>query len=116
MAKIPENIFRIPELVLEEEEPPPLWVVRLGATSGGREVRSGSCANCRAKWLMCNFYIELLMCHHLNHSLNILSKSTRSLRVDGNVPYLIHDVVKHIKLLILHGRFKQVPLISRNGV
>jgi hypothetical protein len=46
--------------------------------------------------------VKFLMCHHLNHALNIGSKSTRSLRVYGNVPYLIHDVVKHIKPLMLH--------------
>jgi hypothetical protein len=58
--------------------------------------------NCRAKQLMCNILIELLKCHHLNHALNIWSKSTRYLWVDDNVPYLIHDVVKHIKPLMLY--------------
>jgi hypothetical protein len=56
------------------------------------------------------------MHHNLNHALNVGSKSTRSLRVDGNIPYLIHDVVKHIKPLMLHERIKQVLLIGWNGV
>jgi hypothetical protein len=34
------NIFKKPEFELEEEEAPPLWVVRVGATvGGGEEVR-----------------------------------------------------------------------------
>jgi hypothetical protein len=37
MAKIPQNIFSIPELCAEEEEAPPLWVEREGATVGGGE-------------------------------------------------------------------------------
>jgi hypothetical protein len=37
MAKIPINIFRIPELGREMEEAPPLWVVQVGATVGGGE-------------------------------------------------------------------------------
>jgi hypothetical protein len=35
MAKIPQNIFKKPELELEEEEAPPLRVVRVGATFRG---------------------------------------------------------------------------------
>jgi hypothetical protein len=58
--------------------------------------------NCGAKRLMCNVLVKFLMSHHLNHALNVGSKSTRSLRVYGNVPYLIHDVVKHIKPFMLH--------------
>jgi hypothetical protein len=38
IAKIPQNIFKKPELELEEEEAPPLQVVRIGVTSGGGEV------------------------------------------------------------------------------
>jgi hypothetical protein len=56
------------------------------------------------------------MSHNLNHALNVESKSTRSLRVDGYVPYLIHDVVKHIKPLMLHERVKQVSLMGWNGI
>jgi hypothetical protein len=37
MVKIPRNIFKKPELELEEEEAPPLWVVRVGAIAGGGE-------------------------------------------------------------------------------
>jgi hypothetical protein len=32
--------------------------------------------HCGAKRLMCDILIELLMCHHLNHALNIRCKST----------------------------------------
>jgi hypothetical protein len=59
-----------------------------------------------AKWLMCDILVKSLMCHHLSHALNVGSKSTRSLRVGGNVSYLIHDVLKYIKLLMLHERIK----------
>jgi hypothetical protein len=38
IAKIPRNIFKKPELKLEEEEASPLRVVRVGATFGGGEV------------------------------------------------------------------------------
>jgi hypothetical protein len=38
MAKIPQNIFKKLDLELEEEEEaPPLRVVRVGATTGGGE-------------------------------------------------------------------------------
>jgi hypothetical protein len=37
MVKIPQNIFKKPELELEEEEAPPLRVMRVGATAGGGE-------------------------------------------------------------------------------
>jgi hypothetical protein len=36
-TKIPRNIFKKPELALEEEEVPPLWVVREEATAGEGE-------------------------------------------------------------------------------
>jgi hypothetical protein len=54
------------------------------------------------KWVMCDILIELLMCHHLNHVLNIGCKSTQYERVGGNVLNLIHDVLKHIKSLMLN--------------
>jgi hypothetical protein len=38
MAKIPLNIFSIPELYEEEKKAPPLWVVRAGATTGVEEL------------------------------------------------------------------------------
>jgi hypothetical protein len=56
----------------------------------------------RAKRVMSNILVEPLMSHYLNHVLNIGSKSTRSSRVGGDVPNLIHDVLKHIEPLILH--------------
>jgi hypothetical protein len=37
MVKIPQNIFKIPKLALEEDEAPPLWVVREGVTAGEEE-------------------------------------------------------------------------------
>jgi hypothetical protein len=33
--------------------------------------------NCRAKRLMCNIIVKFLMCHHLNHALNVGSKATK---------------------------------------
>jgi hypothetical protein len=72
--------------------------------------------NSRVKRLMCHILIELLMSHHLDHAHNIRSESTRSLRVYSNVPYLIDDVVKGIKVLILHNSIKKVPLIGRYGI
>jgi hypothetical protein len=65
---------------------------------------------------MYHILIELLMSHHLDHAHNIRSKSTRSLRVDSNVPYLINDVVKGIKVLILHDSIKKVPLIGQYSI
>jgi hypothetical protein len=38
MVKIPLNIFSITELCEEEEEAPPLRVVRAGATAGAEEL------------------------------------------------------------------------------
>jgi hypothetical protein len=58
--------------------------------------------DCGVKQLMCNILVKFLMCHHLNHALNVGSKSTRLLRVYDNVLYIVHHVVKHIKLLMLH--------------
>jgi hypothetical protein len=72
--------------------------------------------NSRAKRLTCHILIEPLMSHQLNHAHNIRSESTRSLRVHSNVPYLIDDVVKGIKVLILHGSIKKIPLIGRYGI
>jgi hypothetical protein len=117
IAKIPHNIFKKPELELEEEEAPPPWVVRVGATSKGEEWRwKGGLGTVGRKRLMCHILIEPLMCHHLDHAHNLRSESTRSLRVDSNVPYLINDVVEGIKVLILHDSIKKVPLIGRYGI
>jgi hypothetical protein len=57
---------------------------------------------CGAKRVMPHILLELLMCHHLNHVLNIGCKSTQSELVGGNVPNLIYNVLKHIKPLMLH--------------
>jgi hypothetical protein len=72
--------------------------------------------NYRAKGLRCRILIEPLMCHHLDHAYNIRSESTRSLRDDNNVLYLINDVVKDNKVLILHDSIKKVPLIGQYGI
>jgi hypothetical protein len=65
---------------------------------------------------MCHILIEPFMIHHLDHAYDIESKSTRSERVDGYVPNLIHDIVKDIKVLILHEGVMEVPLIGRYGI
>jgi hypothetical protein len=75
-------------------------------------VVSWTLQNCRAKRLMCCILVEPLMCHHPNHAHNVRSKSTRSLGVGSNVPYLINHVVKSIKALILHYSIKYVPLVG----
>jgi hypothetical protein len=121
-------------VVHDKDTPKHLQEVRVGARGGGGTTTVGSASrshswrrgrsvispwilrNYGAKRLMCNILAKFLICHNLNHVLNVGSKSTRSLRVDGNVLYLIHDVVKHIKPLMLHEHIKQVPLIGRNGV
>jgi hypothetical protein len=72
--------------------------------------------NSRAKWLMCYILIEPLMGHRLDHAHDIRGKSTQSKMVDGYIPYLIHNVIKHIKPLKFHESIKQVPLIGWNGV
>jgi hypothetical protein len=61
-----------------------------------------SLGNSRAKRLMCHFLIEPFMSYCLDNAHDIGSKSTRSERVDGYLPNLIHYVVKDIKVLILH--------------
>jgi hypothetical protein len=71
-----------------------------------RVMSSWILGNCWMKRLICSILVELLMDHHLNHALNIRSKSARSLRVGGIVPYLIHYVVEHIKPLMLHEQLK----------
>jgi hypothetical protein len=62
--------------------------------------------NCMVKRLMCYILVEPHMCQHLNHAHNVQSKSTRSLRIDGNVPNIINNVVKHIESLKLHEYIK----------
>jgi hypothetical protein len=55
---------------------------------------------------MCNILIKSLMCHNLNHALNVWSKYTRPQRVDGDVSNHIDYVVERIKLIVLHECFK----------
>jgi hypothetical protein len=50
-----------------------------------------------AKWLMCYILVELIPGHHLNHVLNIGSKSTWSQWLGGDVLNLIHNVLKNIE-------------------
>jgi hypothetical protein len=69
--------------------------------------------HCGAEWLKLDILVELLMCHHLNHELDVWSKSTRSSRVCGNVAYLIHNVLKNIRVHELHESIQQVSLIGR---
>jgi hypothetical protein len=52
--------------------------------------------NCGAKRLMSDILVELLIGHHLKHVLNVGSKSTRSLRVGGYVPWEMYiGVISH---------------------
>jgi hypothetical protein len=99
MAKIPQNIFEMPELALEVEG---------GAGRSHNWSRRAFMMSpwilehCVAKRVMPHILVEFLICHHLNHVLNIGSKSTRSERVGGVVQNLINDVLKHIKSHMLH--------------
>jgi hypothetical protein len=72
--------------------------------------------HCRVKRVMMHILIELLLCHTLNHKLNVWSKATWSERVGGYVPYLVHNVLEDIKAHRLPESIQQVPLISRNGL
>jgi hypothetical protein len=78
-----------------EDTPEHLQEARVGATGGGGTTTVGSASrshswrrrrsevspwilgNGRAQWLMCNILVKFLMCHNLNHTLNVGSKSTR---------------------------------------
>jgi hypothetical protein len=62
---------------------------------------------------MLDILVELLMCHHLNHILNVWTKSTRSRRVGGDVPNLINNVLKNIKAHGLHESIQQISLMGR---
>jgi hypothetical protein len=62
---------------------------------------------------MLDILVELLMCHHLNHILNVRIKSTRSHRVGGNVPNLINNILKNIKAYGFHESIQQVLLIGQ---
>jgi hypothetical protein len=65
---------------------------------------------------MKHILVELLMCHILNHELNVWSKATGSERVGGSISYLIHNVLEDIEVHQLRESIQQVPLISRNGL
>jgi hypothetical protein len=69
-----------------------------------------------AKRLMSYNLIELLLGHHLNHVLNIRCKSTRSQWVGGDVPNLIHNILKNIKAHRPRESIKQVSLIGQNSL
>jgi hypothetical protein len=70
----------------------------------------------RVKRVMTHILVEVLLCHRLNHKLNVWNKVTGSERVGGFVLYLIHNVLKDIKAHRLHESIQQVPLISRNDL
>jgi hypothetical protein len=75
-------------------------VGRSGSKSGGASMMSPQIlSHCGAKWLMCYILVEFLLSHHLNHELNVWSKATRSELVGGDVPDLIHNVLKDVKAL-----------------
>jgi hypothetical protein len=71
---------------------------------------------CGAKRLILWILVELLLGHHLNHVLDVWSKSTRSQQVGCDVLDLIHDVLKDVEVHELHGSIQQVPLIMRNDI
>jgi hypothetical protein len=54
------------------------------------------------KWFMCDILIKLLMCYYLNHALNVWCRSTRSQRVGSDVPNLINNVLKDIKVHMIY--------------
>jgi hypothetical protein len=56
----------------------------------------------RVKRVMTHILVVLLLCHRLNHKLNVWSKATGSERVGGYVPYLIHNVLEDVKVHRLH--------------
>jgi hypothetical protein len=70
----------------------------------------------RMKRLMGDILHKVLVGHRLDHTHDVGRKYIRSERVDRDVPYLIHDVVKSVKILILHDGVQQVPLICQAGI
>jgi hypothetical protein len=69
--------------------------------------------HCGAIGVMMHILVELFLHHILNPVLNVWSKTTRSEWVGGYVPYLIHNILKHIEAHWLHESIQQVPLIRR---
>jgi hypothetical protein len=72
--------------------------------------------HCRMKRVMMHILVELLICHILNHELNVWRKATGSERVSDYVSYLIHNVLEDIEVHRLHESIQQVPLIGGNGL
>jgi hypothetical protein len=73
-------------------------VGRSGNRSGGASMMIPRIlGHCRVKRLILYILVELVMCHHLNHVLNIRCKSIRSQWVGDDVPNLIHNILKNIK-------------------
>jgi hypothetical protein len=98
---------------------------RGGTTTADSVSRSSRRTSTRSPWIlghyrtkrvMTHILVELLMCHRLNHELNVWSKTTGSKRVGGYVLYLIHNVLKDVEAHRLHESIQQVPLIDRNGL
>jgi hypothetical protein len=83
------------------------WGRRAG-TMSPRLLGHGETKRC-----MLDVLVELLMCHHLNHILNVWTKSTRSHRVGGDVPNLINNILKNIKAHGLHESMQQILLIGQ---
>jgi hypothetical protein len=66
----------------------------------------------RMKRRMLDILVQLLMCHHIIHILNVWTKSTRSCRIGGDVPNLINNILKDIKAHGLHESIQQVSLMA----
>jgi hypothetical protein len=82
-----------------------------GTTTVGSVRRSSRRTSTRSPWILGNYrakrvmtyiLVQLLMCHRLNHKLNVWSKATGSERVGGYVPYLVYNVLEGIKVHQLH--------------
>jgi hypothetical protein len=101
VAKIPQSMFKMSELTLGVEEAPPLQVVWEGAAASVEVPARGARGSLgTAGRRVTSILIELLLCHHLNHVLDVWSKDIGSQWVGGNVSYLIHNILKDIKV---HG-------------
>jgi hypothetical protein len=111
-------LIRVP--ACGKDTPEHVQDTRVGTRSGGGTTTTGSAGRSNsnsgrtstgspwilghygAKWVMTHILIWLLLPHSLNHVLNVWSKTTRSEWVGGYVPYLIHNILKHIKAHWLH--------------
>jgi hypothetical protein len=130
-ALIHHILTLISALACGKDTPEYLQDAKVGSRSGGGTTNAGSArrssrrtstrspwihGHCRAKRVMTHILVELLLCHRLNHKLNVWSKATGSERVGGYVPYLIHNILEDVEAHQLHESIQQVPLISRNGL